>query len=194
MHNGLLAPITLPETLYSLALTPRNKAMIYLGLMVGTLLLMFGWAGLSLPSPQQWWIVPLAIVIIWIASFFLIITFHALLAAMKRNQSLSCDFLFFQQDFWLTAYLIIFTELSFLYWVKEVTTYFREPFLAFVISYSILIWIAGIFIARFSKTSESAAEWPYLWSIAIIDSLIVVMLSTVLLYLTLTIILVVPQG
>jgi hypothetical protein len=187
IHNGLLVPITLPESLHSLALTPKNKAMVYLVLMIGTLSLMFGWAKLSLPSPQQWWIVPLAIVVTWIASFFLIITFHALLAAMKRNQCLPGDLLF-QQDFWLTAYLIIFTELSFLYWIKEVTTYFQKPFLGFVISYSILIWIAGILIAQFSKTSENSAKGSYV-SIAIIDSLIVVMLSIILLYFTLEIIL-----
>lgn len=197
VHNKLLTLITLPEILHSSALMPKNKALIYLVLMVGTLSLMFGWAGLSLPSPQQWWIVPLAIMVTWIASFFLIITLHALLAAMKHNQHLSYDLLF-QQDFWLAAYLIIFTELSFLNWVKEVSTYFHKPFLGFVISYSIIIWIVGILTSWFSQTNKSAVKWSDLWSdllfIAIIDSLIVVMLSAILLCLTLTIILLIPKG
>ncbi len=189
VHNSLLATIT-SETLRSLDLTPREKAIVYLVLMGGTLLLMSVCARFSLPSPQQWWIAPLAIIVTIVASFWLMTTFHALLGSMKQNRQLSYNLLF-QQDFWLTAYLIIFTELSFLNWLKEVTTYFQQPFLGFVIGYSIIIWIAGVLISRFSQRSESVAEWSYVW-IAVIDSLMVVMLSTVFLYLTLGVILLTP--
>ncbi|OQW91073.1 MAG: hypothetical protein BWK78_05575 [Thiotrichaceae bacterium IS1] len=189
MHNGLLVTTT-SETLHSLDLTPRDKAIVYLVLMGGTLLLMSVCAGFSWPSPQRWWIAPLAIIVTIVASFWLITTLHALLGRMKQNQQLSYDLLF-QQDFWLTAYLIIFTELTFLNWLKEVTTYFQQPFLGFVIGYSIIIWIAGFLISRFSQRSESVAEWSYVW-IAVIDSLMVVMLSTIFLHLTLGIILLTP--
>jgi hypothetical protein len=141
LHNWLMRDVSdaLPETLHLMALAPREKAIIYLVLAAGPLLLMFFLTGFSQPPIQQWEVMSMAVAVTLITSFFLLSTLHSLLDAMKRNKQLFYDLLL-QQEFWLSVYLIIFTELSFLNWIKEVTTYFNWSFLLYVVGYTTIFW------------------------------------------------------
>lgn len=184
MHNGILA--SSPEILHFRTIAPRDKAIIYLVLMGGTLLLMLSCTRFSAPSPQRWWIMMLAIIVVMVTSFLLIITLHGALSNMKKNRQLSCNSLF-EQDFLLTTYFIVFTQLSFLNWLKEVIVYFQYSFLSFIIGYLIIILITSVLISKFSQRDESS-ELSYL-PIAIIDALITSVSSIILFFVVLTVML-----
>jgi hypothetical protein len=215
LHNWLMRDVSnaLPETLHLMVLAPREKAIIYLVLAGGSLLLMFSLTGFSPFSVLQWEMT-IAVSVALATSFFLPYTLHSLLDAMKRNKQLSCDLLG-KQKFWLSTYLIIFTELSFLNWIKEVTTYFNWSFLLYVMGYMIIILVAELLILWFSQRlvnvineiqepaskvqfdnfsikrqdKQSFSRWLFNSPQAIIDSLIVVVLSIILLHVTLELIL-----
>ena len=101
-------------------LTPQEQVVIYVGLFGGTVLLMFWIApilgGLIVPTSKSILNGLIAIGVTSISSLFIILTLKPLLGAMREN-NLSSGF-FINQNFLLTAYLIIFTELSFLNWFK----------------------------------------------------------------------------
>jgi len=117
-----------------------------------------------------------------ISSFFIIFTLKELLSTM-RQRKLSVDLLV-NQYFLLTAYLVIFTNLSFLNWIKEIKTYVQTPFLSFVILYSFAIIVVGV-ILGFPKTEKEDKKGVTLdkrWkAIIFLDPMIVVFLNVVFL-------------
>jgi hypothetical protein len=169
-------------------LTPQEQVIIYVGLFGGTVLLMF-------------WFVPIsqfilggliAIGVTSIFSLFIILALKPLLGTMRKNK-LSYEFLL-NQNFLLTAYLIIFTELIFLNWFKEITTYVQTPFLIFVALYSVLIMIVGIYLG-IPKNDEGKKVLPKQWRwrlIIVLNPIIVVLLTGILVKLVLSLILLIP--
>ena len=176
-------------------LTPQEQVVIYVGLFGGTVLLMF-WIAPILGG----WIVPtsesilnglIAIGVTSISSLFIISTLKPLLGAMREDK-LSLGF-FSNQNFLLTAYLIVFTELSFLNWFKEITIYIQTQFSIFVALYSVLIMIVGIYLG-IPKNDEGKKVLPTQWRwrlVILLNPMIVVLLTSILVKLVLSIILIV---
>ena len=176
-------------------LTPQEQVVIYVGLFGGTVLLMFWIApilgGLIVPTSKSILNGLIAIGVTSISSLFIILTLKPLLGAMREN-NLSSGF-FINQNFLLTAYLIIFTELSFLNWFKEITIYVQTQFSIFVALYSVLIMIVGIYLG-IPKNDEGEKVLPTLWRwrlVIVLNPIIVVLLAGVLVKLVLSIILLV---
>ncbi|EDN70612.1 membrane protein [Beggiatoa sp. PS] len=120
------------ETLHLMALSLKQKAIIYLVLISSAMLSMLSmlfFTGFSVFFVHQLEAM-IAISVLLIASFFLLSELHLLFNSMKKTKQLSCD-LFFQPDFFATTSLMLFIELSFLYWLKEAITYFEPYFLVF---------------------------------------------------------------
>jgi hypothetical protein len=168
-------------------LTPQEQVVIYVGLFGGTVLLMF-WI-----APTSKFILDglIAIGVTSISSLFIISTLKPLLGAMREDK-LSLGF-FSNQNFLLTAYLIVFTELSFLNWFKEITIYVQTQFSIFVALYSVLIMIVGIYLG-IPKNDEGEKVLPTLWRwrlVIVLNPIIVVLLAGVLVKLVLSIILLV---
>ena len=169
-------------------LTPQEQVVVYVGLFVGTVLLMF------------WIIAPIfqfgldgliAIGVASISSLFIISTLKPLLGAMREDK-LSYGFVF-NQNFLLTAYIIIFTELSFLNWFKEITIYVQTQFLIFVALYSVLIMIVGFYLG-IPKNDDGKKVLPTQWRwrlVIALNPIIVVLLTGILVKLVLSIILLV---
>jgi hypothetical protein len=168
-------------------LTPQEQVVIYVGLFVGTVLLMFWFA----PTSQFILGGLIAFGVTSISSLFIILTLKPLLGAMREDK-LSSGF-FINQNFLLTAYLIIFTELSFLNWFKEITTYVQTQFSIFVALYSVLIMIVGIYLG-IPKNDEGKKVLPRQWQwrlVIVLNPIIVVLLTGILVKLVLSIILLV---
>jgi hypothetical protein len=112
------------------------------------------------------------------------------LGAMREDK-LSSGFVI-NQNFLLTAYLIIFTELSFLNWFKETRTiYVQTQFSIFVALYSVLIMIVGIYLG-IPKNDEGKKVLPRQWRwrlVILLNPMIVVLLTGILVKLVLSIIL-----
>jgi len=109
-----------------------------------------------------------------------------------REDKLSYGFVI-NQNFLLTAYLIIFTELSFLNWFKEITIYVQTQFLIFVALYSVLIMIVGIYLG-IPKNDDGKKVLPTQWRwrlVIVLNPMIVVLLAAILVKLVLSIILLV---
>jgi len=124
-----------------------------------------------------------------ISSLFIILTLKPLLGEMREDK-LSYRFIL-NQNFLLTACLIIFTELSFLYWFKEITIYVQTQFLIFVALYSVLIIIVGLYLG-IPKNDEGQKVLPTQWRwrlIIILNPIIVLLLTGILIKLLLSIIL-----
>lgn len=120
--------------------------------------------------------------IAFMSSIFIIPVLQAVLDDMRGDNLSMKNFV--SQDFLLLAYLIVFTELTVLNWLKdEVTTYFTGIFVLFMVLYSIIIIIIGFYLT-FSKKFD----WK-LNSISILDSIILICLIGILTQITLTIIL-----
>jgi hypothetical protein len=94
-------------------LTQPEQLIIYVGLFGGTMLLMF-WIASTSPFIIDG-LIPIGVALI--TSWFIIITLKPLLGAMREDE-LSYR-LVLNQNFLLTAYLIILTELSFLNWYSK---------------------------------------------------------------------------
>jgi len=169
-------------------LTPQEQVVIYVGLFGGTVLLMF-W--IIAPISQFRLDGLIAIGVTSISSLFIILTLKPLLGAMREDK-LSYGFVI-NQKFLLTAYLIIFTELSFLNWFKEITIYVQTPFLIFVALYSVLIMIVGIYLG-IPKNDDGKKVLPTQWRwrlVIVLNPIIVVLLTSLLVKLVLSIILLV---
>jgi glucan phosphoethanolaminetransferase (alkaline phosphatase superfamily) len=124
----------------SITLTPKKKWSTYLVLFGGTMGLMF-----FLASSLEHGLKALIVIgVTAIFSFFIISPLNVLLTTMREDK-LSWKFLM-NQNFLLIAYLVIFTELVFLNWLKEIETYVKSLFLAFIILYSVLLVIVGLFL------------------------------------------------
>jgi glucan phosphoethanolaminetransferase (alkaline phosphatase superfamily) len=191
-HNWLLSSDKPnPFKRSTINLTSKEKVAYWMVLFFGTLLLMFGiaikWIA---PFPQ---LIKLdgviAIGVASILSFFIIFTFNGLLATMRQNK-LSLKFLV-DQNFMLTAYFIILIALSFLNWVKEIETYAQKPFLVFVICYTVLIAVIGIFL-DIPKQNGSGKTRPDYWrfkTVILLDPIIIGLLIGTLVKVILDIIL-----
>ncbi|MEK8019198.1 MAG: hypothetical protein VSS75_020195 [Candidatus Parabeggiatoa sp.] len=156
---------------------------VYLVLFIGTMVLMFLIAS-SLPFKLGGVI---AIIVASISSFFIISSLNVLLAEMKEDK-LSFKRLI-NQDFLWTIYLIIFTELSFLNFAAETLTYTKKPFLFFVLLYSLIIILVGIFlgIPKEGERKKIPESWK-LKSIIILDPIIVILLADILAIIILSVI------
>ena len=167
-------------------LSTSEKVIFYVVLFIGTVLLM-----LAMAAPSQFSLDGvIAIGIASILSFFIIFTFNGLLGTMRENK-LSLKFLI-DQNFLLTAYLIIFTALGFLNWAKEIETYVQKPFLIFVILYAVLIIFIGILLGIPKKNEDEKRKWPDNWqftAVIFLDPIVVGLLIGILVKLTLDIIL-----
>ncbi len=166
-------------------LTHQEQVITYVGLFVGTMLLMF-WVAPNLRFILEGLI---AVGVTSISSLFIILTLKPLLGAMREDK-LSYGFIL-NQNFLLTAYLIIFTELSFLNWFKEITIYVQTPFSTFVALYSVLIMIVGIYLG-IPKNNNGKKVLPTQWRwrlVIVLNPIIVVLLASILVKLVLSIIL-----
>ena len=185
-HNWLLGggkPNPFKRSAMNLSLAER--VIFYAVLFIGTVSLMLVITTLSRFSFDG----AIAIGVASISSFFIIFTFNGLLGKMRENK-LSLKFLI-DQNFLLTAYLIIFTELSFLNWVKEIETYVQKPFLIFILSYAVLIVCIGIFLGIPKKHEDKEvklSDWRFT-AVIFLDPLIVGVLISIFVKLTLDIIL-----
>jgi hypothetical protein len=95
---------------------------------------------------------------------------------------------FINQNFLLTVYLITLTELSFLNWIKEITTYAQVRFLIFVLLYSLLIVVVSILLGLPEEKNEQGKRLPQQWqwrSLIVIDPLFVILCTSILAKLTL---------
>ncbi|RKZ91730.1 MAG: hypothetical protein DRR19_06430 [Candidatus Parabeggiatoa sp. nov. 1] len=187
-HNWLLKSAqSNPFRRATIDLTPQEQVVIYVGLFVGTVLLMFWFA----PTSQFILGGLIAIGVTSITSLFIILTLKPLLGTMREDK-LSYGFVI-NQNFLLTAYLIIFTELSFLNWFKEITIYVQTQFLIFVALYSVLIMIVGIYLG-IPKNDDGKKVLPTQWRwrlVIVLNPMIVVLLAAILVKLVLSIILLV---
>jgi hypothetical protein len=187
-HNWLFKrELPNPFKRATIELTPQEQVVIYVGLFVGSVLLMF-WVA---PTSRLILDGLIAIGVTSISSLFIILTLKPLLG-MMREDKLSYGF-FINQKFLLTAYLIIFTELSFLNWFKEITIYVQTPFLIFVALYSVLIMIVGIYLG-IPKNDDGKKVLPRQWRwrlVIVLNPIIVVLLTSLLVKLVLSIILLV---
>ncbi len=173
-HNYLFKQYIQSEEINVVSLSPRDTAIIYLVLLVGTLGLMFTFSDFSVLinhySPL------LAIGVTFVTSFFLISIFYSLLAGMRQKLPYTFSFLL-KQDFLLAICLIIFTELSFLNWIIEVIYDFQQPIDNFSISYSVLLFIVTLLILNFSSTAINIR----LMFLTAIDISILIVLSLIVL-------------
>jgi len=189
-HNWIFKSELLnPFKRSTIDLTQQEQVVIYVGLFVGTMLLMFllmFWFAQTSPFILDGLI---AIGVTSISSLFIILTLKPLLGEMREEQ-LSYGFII-NQNFLLTACLIIFTELSFLNWFKEITIYVQTQFLIFVALYSVLIIIVGLYLG-IPKNDEGKKVLPTQWRwrlIIILNPIIVLLLTGILIKLLLSIIL-----
>ncbi len=164
-------------------LTPRTTALIYLKLLGGTWLLMLLVAlkfSLSPLTPtlileETFWTMGLSLIL----SFFLILTLQRILSLMRQYKQLPISLL---TNFSILGMVCLIStiELSFLYWMKEVTIYFSPPFLIFVVLYSLLIlWIASV-LSLNTHNKLLLKNWEFI-SIAVLDSVLVVLSATIFL-------------
>ncbi|HID99325.1 MAG TPA: hypothetical protein EYP59_03435 [Thiotrichaceae bacterium] len=185
-HNWIFnSQVLNPFKRSTIDLTSQEQLVIYLGLFVGTVLLMF-WFAQTSPFILDGLI---AIGVTSISSFFIILTLKPLLGEMREDQ-LSYGFIL-NQNFLLTACLILFTELSFLNWFKEIAIYVQTQFLIFVALYSVLIIIVGIYFG-IPKNDEDKKVLPTQWQwrlVIVLNPIIVVLLTGILIKLLLSIIL-----
>jgi hypothetical protein len=177
-HNWLISSIEQIEQ--QLASAREGKVAISLTVFIGILLLML----FITPSLQDIFLNEYGLLAIGfsLSSSFLIIRFF--LSTLKE---IKCQPLFFKlfinQNFWSSLFFIIATELSILYWIKEINIYVQEQMTLFVIGYVILISISGIFLA-IPKRKMLRQEWRLIL-IAIIDPIIIVGFSLIFLQMVL---------
>lgn len=182
-RNYLFQQATLEEPFPQLLeLTARERALIYLGLVSGTLLLMFSLAGFSLVG----WATIIAFGAIVVLNFLLISTLQTVLGLMRQRKHLSILLLF---NPWvvLMAGLMIAVELSFLNWVKEVVTYFQPPFGSFILSYSLLIFIVAGYLNLRIHDQQFLRNKAFIL-LTLLDSILVVSLVGIFRHFTLAII------
>jgi len=112
------------------------------------------------------------------------------LLGMMREDRLSWRILI-NPNFLLTAYLIILTELSFLNWIKEITTYTQFRFLIFMLLYSLLIIVISIPLGLPEKNEAGKRRLPQQWrwrSLIVIDPIFIILCTSILAKLTLDVI------
>ncbi len=159
----------------SIELEPKERWGGYAALLFGTIALML----LIAPSSSFRLDILIAIGFSVIMSFFILLTLNSLLGNMKEGK-LSVRFLV-NQNLLLVIYLIVFTELSFLNWLKEVSTYFQNQFLAFIVLYSILLVMVGSYLG-IPKQGGEKREIPHNWRLrllVVLDPLIVSIVTAV---------------
>ncbi|MCK5523516.1 MAG: hypothetical protein KAI83_10325 [Thiomargarita sp.] len=177
-HNWLISSIEQIDQ--QLATAREGKVAISLTVFIGILLLML----FITPSLQDIFLNEYGLLAIGfsLSSSFLIIRFF--LSTLKE---IKCQPLFFKlfinQNFWLSLFFIIATELSILYWIKEINIYVQEQMIIFVIGYVILISISGIFLG-IPKRKMLRQEWRLIL-ITIIDPIIIVVFSLIFLQMVL---------
>ncbi|MDM8558097.1 hypothetical protein [Candidatus Parabeggiatoa sp. HSG14] len=176
VHSWLIRWVEPCTQQLTLAREVKEKIGVSLALFTGTVLFM-----LSLASSLQLVFNTyglLAITFTLISSFFITSFFLSLLKEI-RCQRIFLKFLI-NRKFLFTLFFILATELLMLYWLKEVNIYVREQFIFFVVGYSVLIVMGGIFLG-FPKYN-----WPiqrndwYFAIIAVIDPIIVVFFAWIL--------------
>ena len=182
VHNKLIGTEKFenPFKYSDINLSDKQQWTIPLLLFLGTLALMLVATVLTLPFELKGVLAGLiAIAMTSIASFFIIHTFNPLLGVMKEDR-LSWQILK-NHNFLLTIYLIICVELSFLNWVKEITTV-QKPFLIFIVLYAILMMAIGIFLG-IPKQNGDGKVFPKKWrwrSIILLDPIVIVLLTGIM--------------
>jgi hypothetical protein len=119
-------------------------------------------------------------------SFLIVHFFFSTLLKEIKCQALFWPF-FLKQNFWFTIFFIVATELLVVYWLKEIDIYVQEPFSIFTIGYSVLIWLAGIFLGITKHNWSKLRENGYYFATTIIDPLIVVLFAIFLLQILLNV-------
>ncbi len=180
-HNWLISSVEQIDQQLATAREGKEKVAVSLAVFIGILLLML----FITPSLQYIFFNGYGIFALGfsLASSFLIIRFF--LSALLKE--IKCQPLFFKlfinQNFWLSLFFIIATELLILYWLKEINIYVQEELTIFVIGYAALISISGIFLA-IPKRKILRQEWRLIL-VAIIDPIIVVVFSIIFLQMVL---------
>ena len=121
---------------------------------------------------------PMIDILLLLLSFFIIISFHDLLSMVRYKKRLSLKLLVNPQVI-LTVVLMLSVELSFLYWLKETTTDIQQQFLIFVLAYSALMSIVGIWLGL-PEAPKGGRKFPDSWQVTVIvflDPVISVLLT-----------------
>ncbi len=177
-HNLLISSIEQIDQ--QLATARESKIAVSLIVFIGILLLML----FITPSLQDIFLNDYGLLAIGFSLFSSFLIIHFFITALKeiKCQPLFLK-LFINQNFWVSLFFIIATELSILYWLKEINIYVQEQMTLFVIGYVILISISGIFLA-IPKRKMLRQEWRLIL-IAIIDPIIIVVFSLIFLQMVL---------
>jgi len=155
----------------------KEQIAVSLALFIGTIVLMLFFAP-SLPDIfNKYGLFAIAFALI---SSFLTSRFF-LPAQLKEmiNQPIFFKVLIYK-NFLMTVLLMVATELLVLYWLKEVNIYAQEQFVAFVIGYSVLITMSGIFLGFPKQKGHILHDEWQLTLITIIDPIIIVFFAGIL--------------
>jgi len=164
-------------------LAARETAFVYFCFVSATLIMMFIIATFE---PIYLTAIMISITLVLIFSYWLILNMQKVLSTMRGNKQLSFSF-WFAPDvlgmvIWATA-----LEFGFLYWIKEVTTYFLPPFQWFVIFYSLLILVMASYLGLRTKEKQFLKNSAFI-SVVVLDSIIITLLINLYLQITLAII------
>lgn len=165
-----------------LKLTSKKNALFSSLLMVSVVLLMLGLASFSLVSP----LIILALSISLMLNFGLVPILHAVLNRMRKYKKLSI-FSLITLPVIVMIVFVVSVELSFLYWIKDVKIYFQTPFWQFVLGYSLII---GLIASYLSLTTDQASfqKNGFFIVLAVLDPIIMILLTILFLQIILTII------
>ena len=170
-HNWLVSHIDQIDQ--HLAPARSKKMAASLAVFIGTVLLMLFLAPFQHIFFNGYGL--FALVFSLATSFLIIRIFLSALLKEIKCQPLFLKW-FISQNFWLSIFFMSATELLVLYWLKEINIYIQDQFIFFVIGYSVLISIGGIFLGRTNRQME----WR-LTVVTIIDPIIVVFFAGIFL-------------
>lgn len=155
----------------------KEKIAVSLALFIGTIVLMLFFAP-SLPDIFNGYGL-FAIAFALISSFLMSRFFLSVQLKEMINQPILVKVLIYK-NFLMTLLFMVATELLVLYWLKEVNIYAQEQFIAFVISYSVLITMGGIFLGFPKQKGHLLHDEWHLTLITIIDPIIIVFFAGIL--------------
>jgi hypothetical protein len=172
----------------TLELTPLDKVGARLALFTLTLVLMVSLVALRVTPPWELVLSPasktagvIAVVVTFISSSLVILILTTLLVNVREKPLPAYKLLLFNQNFWLTTSLVIATELSFLYWIKEIVSDFQNFFLVFVVCYSGLMTLLGGILNFLSIPYPHWQTLAYRWRIfVLVDPFIIMALTGIL--------------
>lgn len=165
-----------------LELTSKKVALLSLLLMSGVVLWMLVLASFSFTNS----LIILALTVSLMLNFRLVHILHAVLSRMRKYKQLSI-YILLTFPIMVMIGFVVSVELSFLYWIKDVEIYFQTPFWQFVLGYSLFIGMIAHYLSLRNNDSLFQKNWRFI-ILASLDSIIIVLLTVIFLYIILIII------